>query len=1015
MKRTVLWSVAIAASAALAAVEHPERYIQSRSGEIQLLPALTLEEIPRGRVSGVESAGGFVFDIEWRENKMTKMRVHSPSGGVCRIRSYAGMGSPLLRKAKGDCPNPAIAATKGAPADTLPESCFERKKNPLSSVCFDFDTEPGETLEFRGVSGNQDWTGYSSKLSDAFLVSPEAARIAQNVLDWQLDTGGWPKNVPMHDRLSPKERKAVLAMKGDRKRGTIDNGATFAEMRFLARMYKATGRPEYLDGVLRGVDFLINLQYPNGGWPQFDPSKKGYWAQITYNDGAMVNAMNLLRDVADGVAPFDLAVPDAKRVAARAAFWKGVGCILATQVKQDGKLTVWCQQHDKETLAPCQGRAFELPALTSYESLDIVRLLMSLDPADCTGDGRPDFARVEAAIEGAKDWFAKTEIRRFKFENNYRRDDGILSRRLVPVPEAEADRLWCRYYTLEDNRPFTGTRQGEKRFTFEEMERGENMSYQWFNGSGVKMEKEYAKWLKRVEKLKARAEAKRKAKTTTWVGGRGNGGVAYVQPEKDTWENPENWSNGVPASEDTVVFERDATLWAMTSEPYECGRLVLKDGATVALRSNYEANNAINPKLRPLAIEGDGTIELCRAGLETRGGETLVVPASVKIVANSKEGRGSWLCAPERGRLAVKGDVSCPGNRLRVFWGVSLDGELKDADKLQIDSGVAVRHPPRYEPAVLRVAAGESLQAVIDSIPEDSLRPFVVRVAPGRYREKVRVGGRRAKLSLVADDPAPGKTVVSWNDTPSTPGPNGKGLGTSGSATLTVDIPDFTMEGFTVENTGTPERLAATGGKEQAGQCVALLAKGDRNVFRNCRFLGWQDTVFAGGSVGETPARQYFENCRIEGSVDFIFGGSVALFKDCEIHSVNGGFVTAGSHAEDLPFGYVFMDCRVTCVDGKKTSLGRPWRPYANVTWIGCDFGDAVVPEGWSDWTTDCGKRVYRSAEYGCTSKGETKRPAHIEIGGKPELEDRLFAAGFRKVSDIIAGPDDWRPMRNFK
>ncbi len=798
-----------------AAVEHPERYIQSRSGEIQLLPALTLEEIPRGHVSGVEASGGFVFDLEWRENKMTKMRVFSPSGGVCRVRSYAGMGSPLLRKAKGDCPNPAIAATKDAPTDALPESCFERRKNPLSSVCFDFDTEPGETLEFKGVSGNQDWTSYAAHLPDAFLATSEAARIAQNVLDWQLKTGGWPKNVPMYEKLTPKERKAVLAMKGDRKRATIDNGATFAEMRFLARMYKATDRKEYLDGVVRGIDFLLDLQYPNGGWPQFDPSKKGYWAQITFNDGAMMNVLNLLRDVFDSRAPFDIEIPDAKRAAARDAFWKGVGCILATQVKQNGKLTVWCQQHDKETLAPCQGRAFELPALTSYESLGIVELLMSLDPADCVGKGRPDYARIEAAIEGAKEWYAKTEIRRFKFEKNYRRDDGILSRRLVPVPEAEADRLWCRYYTLDDNRPFTGTRQGEKRFTFEEMERGENTSYQWFNGSGVKMEKEYVRWQERLAKL---------------------------------------------------------------------------------------------------------------------------------------------------------------------------------------------------ESATLRVAAGDSLQAVLDSIPESSPRPYVVRVAPGRYREKVKLGGRRAKVGLVADDPAPGKTVISWNDTPSTPGLDGKGLGTSGSATMTVNIPDFTMEGFTVENTGTPERLAATGGKEQAGQCVALLVKGDRNVFRNCRFLGWQDTIFAGGSVGETPARQYFENCRIEGSVDFIFGGAVALFKDCEIHSVNGGFVTAGSHAAGLPFGYVFENCRVTCVEGKKTSLGRPWRPYANVTWIGCDFGDAVIPQGWSDWTTDCGKRVYRSAEYCCTSKGKTTRPAHIEVGGKDELLERLHAAGFNAVSDIIAGVDNWRP-----
>ena len=90
MKRIVSWSVVLTASAALAAVEHAGRDIQSRSGEIQILPALTREEIPRGKISGVEAAGGFVFDLEWRENKMTKMRVFSPSGGVCRVRSCAG-------------------------------------------------------------------------------------------------------------------------------------------------------------------------------------------------------------------------------------------------------------------------------------------------------------------------------------------------------------------------------------------------------------------------------------------------------------------------------------------------------------------------------------------------------------------------------------------------------------------------------------------------------------------------------------------------------------------------------------------------------------------------------------------------------------------------------------------------------------------------------------------------------------------------------------------------------------
>ena len=271
---------------------------------------------------------------------------------------------------------------------------------------------------------------------------------------------------------------------------------------------------------------------------------------------------------------------------------------------------------------------------------------------------------------------------------------------------------------------------------------------------------------------------------------------------------------------------------------------------------------------------------------------------------------------------------------------------------------------------------------MLDRIPEGTLRPTVVRVAPGRYREKVRLSGRRAGVKLVAEDPRPGKTVISWNDTPATPNPKGGTLGTFGSYTFYVDIPDFEMDGFTVENTGTPERLAATGGKEQAGQCVALFVAGDRDVFRRCRFLGWQDTVYAGGRSKSDAVRQAFDGCYIEGTVDFIFGGSVALFWNCDIHSIQGGYVTAGSHAEGLPFGYVFAKCRVTCGKGKKTSLGRPWRPYANITFIDTDFGDAVTPQGWNEWTTDFGRRVWRSAEYGCRQNGEVKRDAIVEVGG---------------------------------
>ena len=828
---------ALAAGAAGSKGFDARRYLQCRSGEIQLLPALGVDEMRKGHKENLEALGGFVFNLEWNENKMTKMRVLSKEGGVCRVRSYGAIGSPLMRKAKGRCTNAAIASTEGqAVPDGTPESCFERAKNPLPSVCLEFDTEPGEILEFQGQSGNQDWTDYAAHLDERFLKTAEAARIAQNVIDWQLDSGGWPKNVPMHDRLSAKERRAVLAMKGERKLGTIDNAATFTELKFLARMYKATegrqGTEKYLAAVKKGIEFLVGMQYPNGGWPQCDPAKVGYWHQITYNDGAMVNAMNMMRDVYEGRAPFDIPLPDELRAKCRRAFDRGIECILKTQIRQDGKLSLWCQQHDRDTLAPCVGRSFELPAVCTYESADIVALLMDVDatlyPAETA-------ARIRESIEGAVAWYKAHAIRGYRVEDGFRREDGIVTSRLVRVPEAESNPLWCRYYTLEDNRPFTGRRDGTMNFDFSELERGENMSYKWFSDVGTRVEKMHAKWLER----------------------------------------------------------------------------------------GFLTKREQNPKQE-------------------------------KIHADER---------PE-------------------------------------------------EPLVLECMAGSSLQKTLDAIPEDTDRETIVKVAPGRYREKVRLSGRRAGVKLVAEDPRPGKTVISWNDTPSTPDGNGGTLGTFRSYTFYVDIPDFEMDGFTVENTGTPERLAATGGKEQAGQCVALFVAGDRDVFRRCRFLGWQDTVYAGGRSKSDAVRQAFDGCYIEGTVDFIFGGSVALFWNCDIHSIQGGYVTAGSHAEGLPFGYVFAKCRVTCGKGKKTSLGRPWRPYANITFIDTDFGDAVTPQGWNEWTTDFGRRVWRSAEYGCRQNGEVKRDAIVEVGGEKELRRRLEESGCSTVFDVIAGADGWRPIR---
>ena len=334
------------------------------------------------------------------------------------------------------------------------------------------------------VAQKQPWTKVAESYPAAFFVTDEARRVAQNVLDFQLSSGGWPKNVQMDDPLTDAERMAIKAQRNDILRGTIDNGATRTEIRFLARMYRATGEKAYLDGLVRGIEFLLYLQYPNGGWPQFDPKKGGYWSQITYNDGAMVGAMETLRNVFLGESPFDFVLPEELKLRCRTSFDKGVDCILKTQIVQNGKKTVWCQQHDKDTLAPCMGRSFELPALCTAESAGIVQLLMKL----------PRTPEIVEAVEGACAWWPKVAVKGYAVERGWVRPDGTRTNRLLLVDPETNPPMWARYYTIEDNRPFWGTRASERRFTFEEMLQGDNMSYQWWNRSGEKIARAYEKW-----------------------------------------------------------------------------------------------------------------------------------------------------------------------------------------------------------------------------------------------------------------------------------------------------------------------------------------------------------------------------------------------------------------------------------------------------------------------------------------------------------------------------------------
>ncbi len=129
--------------------------------------------------------------------------------------------------------------------------------------------------------------------------TPEAIALADNVLHYQTVHGGWPKNMDMAH--PPSEADVAKYRDPDSREATIDNGATTTHLKFLARVISSNrGTDPHRAAFTRGLDYLLEAQYKNGGWPQFFPLKKGYHTRITFNDGAMISVLVFLDEIAKG-------------------------------------------------------------------------------------------------------------------------------------------------------------------------------------------------------------------------------------------------------------------------------------------------------------------------------------------------------------------------------------------------------------------------------------------------------------------------------------------------------------------------------------------------------------------------------------------------------------------------------------------------------------------------------------------------------------------------------------------
>lgn len=308
----------------------------------------------------------------------------------------------------------------------------------------------------------------------------EATRIANQVVLYQRANGGWSKNIDMAAMLTQAEREELTMEKSDIDT-TIDNGATTTQLAYLAKVITAKNLDPHKLAFVKGLDFVLSMQYENGGFPQFFPLRDDYSRDVTFNDNAMINAVRLLRDIAKKKDDY-LFVDEERRLRAEQAVTKSIPLILKTQVVVDGKKTVWAAQYDKKTLMPSAARKFEPASLTAGESVGIIRFLML--------DGRPS-AEVVNAIEAAIDWYRKNKLNGIRWER--RNGESVV------IKDKNAPPIWGRFYEIGTMKPIFIGRDAIIRYDVTQIESERRNGYAWYVSEPAELlNVDYPKWKAKI-------------------------------------------------------------------------------------------------------------------------------------------------------------------------------------------------------------------------------------------------------------------------------------------------------------------------------------------------------------------------------------------------------------------------------------------------------------------------------------------------------------------------------------
>jgi len=329
--------------------------------------------------------------------------------------------------------------------------------------------EEGKTVLIYKIGETIDGTRIVPDDTSKKLTNLEAEiKKAENYMSWQMEHGGWDKGVEKQaetawNGVESKNRFSGWTSKDGQMLGTIDNDSTYTQMRQIAAVYRETGEEKYKESVLKGLDFIFNLQYESGGFAQVYPRRGNYSDYVTFNDEAMINVLIMLEDMRDHAYPFDsdiLSEEDQEKI--EDAIERAVDYILKAQITSEGRLTAWCAQHDPETYEPKGGRAYELPSISGSESVAIVKFL--IHQKDQTEE-------IQNAVNCALEWFRDSEVKGLRFDKNDPEKKYFI--------EDEKSSLWYRFYEIDTNRGMFCDRDGIVKYDITEIGEERRNGYSW--------------------------------------------------------------------------------------------------------------------------------------------------------------------------------------------------------------------------------------------------------------------------------------------------------------------------------------------------------------------------------------------------------------------------------------------------------------------------------------------------------------------------------------------------------